>query len=160
MQLLFIGMLLLFYQTHMELRTAKAAAQKSQTEAAQSKEQLQQLVAGLEQMAAELGVTEPLNAAGQVQEHGYKDGTYQGSGTGFGGTIQVETTISSGGISKVEITSADGEDAAYLDMAKKVIDTVIAEQTAAVDTVSGATFSSGGILEAVRQSLQEAQQNE
>ena len=32
----------------------------------------------------------------EVPEGGYKDGTYQGSGTGFGGTITVQVTVSGG----------------------------------------------------------------
>ena len=34
----------------------------------------------------------------EVPESGYKDGTYQGSGTGFGGTITVQVTVSGGKI--------------------------------------------------------------
>ena len=39
----------------------------------------------------------------EVPESGYKDGTYQGSGTGFGGTITVQVTVSGGKITAIDI---------------------------------------------------------
>ena len=53
-------------------------------------------------------------------------------------------------IQSISIVSAPGEDAAFLNRAKGVIDRIIASQSVDVDTVSGATFSSKGILAAVK----------
>lgn len=92
------------------------------------------------------------------EEGGYADGTYTGSGDGFGGKIEVQVTVTDGKIASVDITSADGEDAAYLDNAKKLIDSVIKEQTTNVDIVSGATFSSNGIINAIKNALEGAAQ--
>lgn len=92
----------------------------------------------------------------QQSEHssdGYLDGRYAGSGTGFGGTISVEVTVSGGAISDIAVVSADGEDTAYLNKAKQILDDILTAQTAQVDTVSGATFSSSGIREAVSEAL-------
>lgn len=91
-------------------------------------------------------------------EEGFQDGTFNGSAQGFGGQIQVAVTISGGSISAIEITSAPGEDSAYLSSAKKVIDRIIDAQSVDVDTVSGATFSSTGIINAVAEALSEAWQ--
>ena len=85
-----------------------------------------------------------------VPEGGYKDGTYQGSGTGFGGTITVEVTISGGKIASITILSAAGETASYFASAQGVISRIISGQTPNVDAVSGATYSSNGIIQAVQ----------
>lgn len=90
---------------------------------------------------------------------GYKDGTYRGSGTGYGGTITVEVVIKNGKISKISVVDASGEDAAYFNRAKKLLDDIVAKQTTNVDTVSGATYSSNGLITAVRSALAKAAVN-
>lgn len=94
-----------------------------------------------------------------VPEGGYKDGTYQGSGTGFGGTITVEVTISGGKIASITILSAAGETASYFASAQGVISRIISGQTPNVDAVSGATYSSNGIIQAVQNALAKAGNN-
>lgn len=69
----------------------------------------------------------------------------EGGAKCFGGMITVLVTVENGTISEIEITSADGEDKAYLSMAEDIIPKIIEAQSADVDTVSGATFSSTGI---------------
>ena len=91
-----------------------------------------------------------------VPAGGYKDGTYQGSGTGFGGTITVQVTISGGKIAAIDILSASGETGSYFASAKGVISKVISGQTPNVDAVSGATYSSNGIIQAVQNALSKA----
>ena len=86
----------------------------------------------------------------------YRDGTYTGTGDGFGGTIEVEVTVKDQKIAAIEILSADGEDAAYLENASGVIEKITKEQTTEVDTMSGATFSSIGIMKATENALEEA----
>ncbi|BEI60821.1 hypothetical protein Blut17040_18500 [Blautia luti] len=87
----------------------------------------------------------------------YKNGTYGGSGTGYGGTITVQVTLQDDTITDVSVTSAPGEDSAYLAQGENVISSIISEQSTDVDTVSGATFSSTGILEAVNDALTKAE---
>ena len=94
-----------------------------------------------------------------VPEGGYKDGTYQGSGTGFGGTITVEVTISGGKIASITILSAAGETASYFASAQGVISRILSGQTPNVDAVSGATYSSNGIIQAVQNALAKAGNN-
>ena len=91
-----------------------------------------------------------------VPAGGYKDGTYQGSGTGFGGTITVQVTISGGKIDSIDILSASGETPSYFASAQGVIDRMISGQTPNVDAVSGATYSSNGIIQAVQNALSKA----
>ena len=83
----------------------------------------------------------------------YTDGTYQGTATGFGGDITVEVTITDGRIAAVDILSAEKEDSAYLTMANDIIPEILDAQSADVDTISGATFSSTGIKNATAQAL-------
>lgn len=97
--------------------------------------------------------------AGQTTEQetgGLTDGTYTGHGTGFGGDITLEVVITDGKITSCEIKAAENETPEYLDAAKILVDKVTEEQSADVDTVSGATLSSNGILEAVRDCLAQA----
>ena len=92
----------------------------------------------------------------EVPEGGYKDGTYQGSGTGFGGTITVQVTVSGGKITAVDILSASGETGSYFASAQSVVGKVLSSQSPNVDAVSGATYSSNGIIQAVQNALSQA----
>lgn len=87
----------------------------------------------------------------------YKDATYTGEAEGYGGTIQVEVTLAGDEITSINVVSAPGEDSAYLSQAESVINSVISAQSTDVDTVSGATFSSTGILNAVDEALGKAE---
>ena len=86
----------------------------------------------------------------------YKDGTYTGEADGFGGTIQVEVKIEKSKIAEINVISAEKEDGAYLSMAKDIIPQIIDAQSADIDTISGATFSSTGIKNASEQALEKA----
>ena len=86
----------------------------------------------------------------------YKDGTYTGEADGFGGTIQIEVKIEKSKIAEINVISAEKEDGAYLSMAKDMIPKIIDAQSADIDTISGATFSSTGIKNASEQALEKA----
>ena len=90
-------------------------------------------------------------------ENVYKDGTYTGSAQGFGGAITVQVTLSNDEITDIQVTSAPGEDSAYLSQGEGVISSIISAQSTDVDTVSGATFSSTGIINAVVDALGKAE---
>ena len=94
----------------------------------------------------------------KVSESGtWKDGTYTGSGKGFGGIISVKVTVEDGKISAIDVTSASGETASYFSKAKGIIPKMISGQTTNVDAASGATYSSNGIITAVRNALSKAE---
>ena len=85
----------------------------------------------------------------------YKDGTYYGTGSGFGGTLKVKVEISGGKITSIQIMeNQDGSE--YISKASALINTIIQNQSTNVDTVSGATYSSVGIIQAVRNALSQA----
>ena len=92
----------------------------------------------------------------EVPEGGYKDGTYQGSGTGFGGTVTVQVTVADGKITGIDILDASGETPSYFASARGVVSKILAGQTPNVDAVSGATYSSNGIIQAVQNALSKA----
>lgn len=86
----------------------------------------------------------------------YKDGTYEGTGKGYKSDIKVGVTVSGGRITEVKILE-EGDDPAYLGLASEITEKITEKQgTEGVDTVSGATYSSRGILEAVESALEGA----
>lgn len=87
----------------------------------------------------------------------YKNGTYTGDGQGFGGNIQVQVTLENDTITDIQVVSAPGEDSAYLSQGQGVISTILAAQSTDVDTISGATFSSTGIINAVNDAFGKAE---
>ena len=85
----------------------------------------------------------------------YKDGTYYGTGKGFAGTMKVKVDIVGGKIASISIVSTKDGDS-YVKSASSLLDTIVEKQSTNVDTVSGATFSSRGIIAAVRSALSQA----
>ena len=103
------------------------------------------------------GTEESEETSSDDSDNFYKNGTYEGSGTGYGGTITVQVTLEDDTITGVSVVSAPGEDSAYLSQGENVISSILSEQSTGVDTISGATFSSTGILEAVNDALSKAE---
>lgn len=85
----------------------------------------------------------------------YRDGTYYGTGKGFAGTMKVKVDIAGGKIASISIVSTKDGDS-YVKSASSLLDTIVEKQSTNVDTVSGATFSSRGIISAVRSVLSQA----
>ena len=88
----------------------------------------------------------------------YLDGIYTAEAMGFEGQISVQVTVAEDKITDITILSAeDAEDEEeYLSRAKQVIPAILEGQSPNVDTVSGATYSSTGILNAVKLALAKA----
>lgn len=86
----------------------------------------------------------------------YKDGSYEGSAKGFGGNVVVKVTVKNDKIEKIDLVDASKEDGSYLASAKGVIKSILDKQSTDVDTVSGATFTSTGIINAVISALEKA----
>ena len=114
---------------------------------------------GNETGQAESGGTAAAGSAssiGTVEEaSSYKDGIYYGTGTGFGGPLKVMVKISDGKIASIQVVeNSDGS--SYISKASAVISSILSKQSTNVDTVSGATYSSVGIIQAVRNALSQA----
>lgn len=99
----------------------------------------------------------PTQAPAPVGAFPYPDGTYTGTGEGFGGDIVVSVTICDKSIKEIKIISHEGEDAVFFDRAKSVAEQVAKKQSVKVDAVSGATYSSQGILEGIMHALKKAE---
>jgi uncharacterized protein with FMN-binding domain/ferredoxin len=84
---------------------------------------------------------------------GIADGVYEGTGKGFRGTMTVEVTVKNQQITAIEVTETN-DDAKWFNRAyNTVASNIIKNQTAEVDTVSGATYSAMGIKESVANAL-------
>lgn len=109
------------------------------------------------------GNTEPTITTGNADDTvvpevngNYKDGTYTGTGKGNGGDIVVEVVVKDGNITTVTLTSHSETPGIYEGAEKAVVASIIKTQSAEVDAVSGATNTSVGIMEAVKDALKEA----
>lgn len=89
----------------------------------------------------------------------YADGIFEGSATGFRGTITVSVTIEKDNISQVEILDYKDDDKWFNRASSSVVSDILNSQTSAVNSVSGATYSSQGIMDAVEDALKKARLN-
>lgn len=109
-----------------------------------------------ERKTAPVTTKAPAPAVTPVSESGtYRDGTYTGTGTGFSGPITVQVVIEGGKIKDITVVSST-DDSPYLQNASALLKQIVALQSTNVDTVSGATYSSVGLISAVRDALQKA----
>lgn len=83
------------------------------------------------------------------------DGTYEGSADGYSGTTTVSVTVSGGQVTDITVVS-ESDSPQFFSRAESILDTIVSGQSLEVDTVSGATFSSAGLLNAVYDALQSA----
>lgn len=97
-----------------------------------------------------------LQAEQEEEESGYRDGTYEGSAYGFGDLITVAVTLKDGKMTDISVLRADGEDKPYYTQSLTVLDKMLSTQSTDVDTVSGATLTSEGIIDAVADALGKA----
>lgn len=82
----------------------------------------------------------------------YRDGTYEGEGKGFKSQIRVQVTVSSGEITDIKVLEG-ADDADYFNRAQSLLNDIIKNQSTDVNVVSGATFSSNGLIQAVNNAL-------
>jgi uncharacterized protein with FMN-binding domain len=146
---------LLQYQRIAESRNAVVEAHETQAAEIEAyNETIRQAILASE--ASETAVDSANEAVSAAEDSLYEDGTYEGTGAGFGGDITVAVTIEADEITQIDVLSADGEDPAYYDQAVSVLAAILERQETEVDTVSGATFSSKGLIEATQQALEKA----
>lgn len=83
---------------------------------------------------------------------------YYGTGKGFDGNIRVKVTIKKGKLKSIEVVKhTDGPE--FMEKAKALLKEIIRTQSSEADVISGATYSSGGILNAIEDALQKAVEN-
>ena len=87
---------------------------------------------------------------------GYQDGTYTGIGDGFNGITTVVITVENGKIVSAVYETKDDEEEFYMAWSS-IYAQILGNQSAdGIDTVSGATFSSEGLIEAFQDALKQA----
>ena len=86
----------------------------------------------------------------------YEEGIYYGTGEGYLGEIKTAVVIQDETIKAILVTESE-DDEIFLKRAKQTAKDVVKKQTLEVDTVSSATYSSKGILEAIKEALKEAE---
>lgn len=86
----------------------------------------------------------------------YKDGTYEGTGKGHSSDIKTKVTVNDGKISDIEILEQDETEEIYKSAEEAVINEIIESNSYNVDSVTGATKSSKGIMKAVKNALEAA----
>ena len=91
-----------------------------------------------------------------IRDNAYIPGEYEGSGTGFRGSIHVQVQVSEAGIDDIAITSH--EESSYPGAAamEELLEAVLEFGSTDLDAISGATFSSRGFLDAVDDALRKA----
>ena len=141
---LIAGILSIALLLGMEAIERKAAVPASEEPAAQSAE----TAAPAEPASASLSA----DTAGEFQA-----GTYTATANGFGGPVEVSLTVGeAGGITNVEITgdaeTPDVGGAAIPTLASRILEA----QSAEIDGVSGATFTSQAVLEAAANAIAQA----
>ena len=95
-------------------------------------------------------------AGGVVEGFRYKDGTYTGTGEGYRGAMRVTVSVADGKITSLTLDSYE-DDKSYMEKAKaEIFSAIIGQQNTNADTVSGATYSSKGLIQAVQNALKEA----
>lgn len=90
-----------------------------------------------------------------ADNNGYKDGLYEGTARGYKSDITVQVKIQDGKIAEVTEVSQN-ETSRYWKRAKALFETIVEKQSADVDGVSNATYSSNGIKNAVAAALEKA----
>lgn len=94
--------------------------------------------------------------APSTQANSFKPGAYTGEGEGKFDIITVETTVSEQRIESIEITSSNDTARIEQPALEKIPERIIAAQGLGVDTVTGATLTSMGILSAVSSCIEQA----
>ena len=101
-----------------------------------------------EKMADSVKKTAENNAEGNFQ-----NGIYTGTGEGYRGKVTVTVKVADGKITELVLDDY-ADDKSYMERAKnRIFQEMISRQNTDVDTVSGATYSSNGLIEAVNKVL-------
>ena len=97
----------------------------------------------------------PASVGASGSAAGLTDGTYTGEGKGNNGNITVEVTVEQGKLAGVTVTDHSETKGLGDTAMESLIEVMVANNTTNVDAVSGATFSSNGLKEAVQQALRQ-----
>lgn len=85
--------------------------------------------------------------------YSYKDGIHKGTGNGLSGPIEVSVTVESGKIKNIEVLSHRDTKTLAQSVFEILSEKIISYQDTKIDVLSGATATSKGFIEAVKNSL-------
>ena len=91
--------------------------------------------------------------AGVADLESVEDGVYSGSADGYNGAINVEVTVESGEITDVRVLSHNDSPGISDPAIEEIPAAIVAGNTTEVEAVSGATFTSTGLMAAVNNAL-------
>ena len=106
----------------------------------------------LESAVSESTSTEDISE--KKQNGKYKDGVTTGTGKGFRGDTNVQVTVEDGYITDITVLSYEDDSEFFNKAQSSIIREIISEQSLEVDAVSGATFSSNSLIEAVSEAVE------
>ncbi len=86
----------------------------------------------------------------------YRNGTYSSSAYGYDGDIFVEITVENDVITSIKAHTEESDEWYFNSAQESVISQILSSQNTDVDAVSGATYSSKAIMEAVQKALNSA----
>lgn len=89
----------------------------------------------------------------------YADGSFEGNATGYRGNIKVSVSIKNDEIIQVEILESRDDDKWFNRASSSIVSDILSLQKSSVNTVTGATYSSQGIIDAVEDALEKAKLN-
>lgn len=93
---------------------------------------------------------------GSGKELRFRSGTYAGEATGYAGPVTVEVTVSEDSIISIDaVYDSESENVGQIAI-PKLIDQIIDSNGSNIDVISGATYSSKGLLDAVDDALRQA----
>ena len=90
----------------------------------------------------------------------YSDGVWEGEGMGLNGAVRVKVVVEEGNLTDIKILEHEDDEPYFSDAKQEIIPAIIENQSVDVDGVSGATFSSEGIIEAVKDALMSSEEQD
>lgn len=143
----------MYYTANFTLNQVKA---NTSVTASQTETQIKNQSSSIAQPSKNAEGTNSSVSSGQLTGQ-YKDGTYHGSGSGFrGGTTKVTVIVSGGKITAINVDSNEDTPNFFNAAYEAISNEIISSQSPEVDAISGATYSSKGIMKAVSNALESA----
>ena len=136
--------------------TAETTGEDSTSETTSTEESFEKQEDSQPAAQEEAPADQPEETAPPAPARVYQDGTFTASAYGYDGDITVHVTIQDDRITDITAETAESDDSYFADAQSVVIPAIIRSQAADVDACSGATFSSNGIMAAVRTALESA----
>jgi len=123
----------------------------------------EQIAAAKAEAEAEAKLNQAISDAIAKANGSYKAGTYEAEAKGFeyeystvGGMIKVTVTVSDKAITDIVISGPDQSPAIGGVAMTKLRNSILTSQSADVDTVTGATYTSEAVIEATKKALEQA----